>query len=97
MKKINDLEVYNYCEKRWDYYEERDGGYYPSKHDNLVFLDAKEKFNITENEVRNSFNKISKVRANEIVKNMNSEDKKNLLEKIIKNNKETPWGNGLNK
>lgn len=47
---VNNYEVYNYLQKRWDYYEAKDGAYL-DKHDDLVIAEASDKFGITQNQV----------------------------------------------
>ena len=91
------IEIYNYCEERWDSYEKIDGGYYPSKHDSKVLSEAAQKFQITIEQAREAFNVIAKSKAELSVKNLNKNQINNLAEKVVRNNKETPWGMGLDK
>lgn len=87
-----ELEVYEFCEQRWDYYEKRDNGYYPSKHDKLVFNEASEKFQLSVKEVERAFNKIAKLKADMEIGNMTKEQMKEKFKEILEGNKETPWG-----
>lgn len=92
-----DFEIYTFCESRWNYYEKRDKGYFPSKHDSLVFEEASRHFNISLEEVEKSFNKIAKLKADQEVKNMTKKQMVDTFENILRNNKETPWGQELDK
>lgn len=97
MERKKELEIYNYCEERWDYYEKRDGGYYPSKHDNTVLNEAANKFNITSKEAERAYSKISSEKANKMVKGLSKKQIVAKTEEIVRGNKETPWGMGLDK
>ena len=89
---IRELEIYNYCENRWDHYEKADKGYYPSKHDKKVLEDASTHFSITVEEAYQSHKLIAKTIADKEMKGLTEEEKVELFEKILRNNKETPWG-----
>ena len=49
------MDIYNYLQARWDYYERRDGEYISPEHDRLAFSDACKKFGITEKTVHSIF------------------------------------------
>ncbi|AGK96770.1 hypothetical protein [Clostridium pasteurianum] len=91
----DELKIWEYCENRWDFYKQKDGGYYPSKHDDVVLNEVADKFNISAKEVKCIFNKVSYDKAQDQIKGMTQEQIKNELEKVVRNNKETPWGKGL--
>lgn len=91
----NDKKIYEFCEKRWDHYERKDNGYYPSKHDSKVLEEAGNEFGITSAEVEKAFNSISAMKANLEVLGLTQEQKLEMARQILKGNKETPWGQGL--
>jgi transcription termination factor Rho len=90
-----ELKIWKYCEGRWNFYKQKDNGYYPSKHDIVVLTEVADKFNMSIKEIESVFNKVSYDKAQEQIKGMTKEEIKNELEKIARNNKETPWGKGL--
>lgn len=57
-----DLEIYNFMQARWDYYEERDGEYEIGLHDALVSEEAGEKFGVTADEAIEIFKKVEGTR-----------------------------------
>jgi hypothetical protein len=91
-RQIDDLVIYNYCEERWAYYKKLDGGYFPSKHDYKVFEDTVRKFDITVNKAEHAFNRIAKIKADKEVKGMTKQEMVKEFERIVTDNKETPWG-----
>ncbi|NMM64374.1 hypothetical protein HBE96_17275 [Clostridium sp. P21] len=94
-KRFTDVQVYTYCKERWAFYEKLDGGYYPSKHDSVVLEEAAKKFNITSYKAEQIYSRVSAAKTNKECKNLNKEQMDQLLECIVRNNKETPWGQGL--
>lgn len=83
--------IYNYCIKKWDELKEKDEGYFPSKHDDVVFEDAAKHFNLTEDEVNKIFSEVSKEIADKNVKGLTQEEKLQQLKQIVRDNAENPW------
>lgn len=88
----DELNIRNYCLRKWDEYKERDGIYSPSKHDNLVLSDAAEHFNMDINEIERIFNKVDSVISNEMVSKMSFSEKLKLWNEILEDNANSPWG-----
>lgn len=59
---LQELEIFNYLQSRWDFYESRDTNYIPERHDSIVFSDGAQKFNLSEDDVRKVFNRIERIR-----------------------------------
>ena len=98
MATIEESSVFEYCEKLYRELDERDGGYYPFRHDKYVFSKAASNFSITENEVNRIFNEYSKQAADiemeKIKKLPIAIRKKVILQKasdILKNNQDLPF------
>ena len=89
------MEIYEACEKRWDVYEKMDGGYYPSKHDELVLKEVAQKYNLDVKKVKEIHDMVSKVKAEIEIKGMSKEQGAKEFEKVLRKNKETPWGKGI--
>lgn len=90
---INENAVYQFCQDRWDYYQAKDGGYYPSKHDPKVFEDVSKKFCITTEVAKEIFGKVDKVHVQQQhIEKMSKAELAQMFDKIIKGNAETPWG-----
>lgn len=90
---INQNEVYQYCQDRWDFYEVKDGGYYPSKHDHRVFEDAAQEFGMTSEAVMKVFDKIDKLHVQQQhIERMSKTQMAQMFDNIVKGNAETPWG-----
>ena len=87
-----ELSIYNYCRQRWNYYENRDGGYYPSKHDSKVLEETASYFSLSIQEVEDAFNKVDKIKVNEMMKKLTLEQKMQLGVNILEGNAESPWG-----
>lgn len=88
----NDLAIHDFCEGRWEFYLKRDGGYFPSKHDGLVFQEAANEFNVTPEEAIQAFDRVSKVKAEAAVKGLSISQMRQKLIDIVEGNAETPWG-----
>lgn len=86
-------QIYMYCKNRWNYYENRDGVYLPSKHDKKVFEDASMKFGLTEIQCEEYFDMIDKPLAEQKVKDAVQSGKVlELCDEVISGNGENPWG-----
>lgn len=84
-------EIYGYCELQWDKYESEDGGYFPSKHDKLVFQNAAIHFNMHVDDVYAAWETVSVVKARQPVGSMTREQIFSSLNGIVKGNAESPW------
>ena len=51
MATFKDREIFEFCENLYIQLKKQDNGYYPHKHDKLVFQKASEYFGICEDEV----------------------------------------------
>lgn len=59
---LRELEIYNYLQSRWNFYEARDGKYISEKHDDVVVLETAKKFGLSSTEVLKVFNKVDKIK-----------------------------------
>ncbi|MDT3698851.1 MAG: hypothetical protein RO469_05430 [Thermincola sp.] len=98
MPTIEEGSVFEYCERLYRELDEKDGGYYPSRHDKYVFSKAATNFAITEEEVDRIFNEYSKQAADiemEKIKRLPIAVRKKILLKkasdIMKNNRDLPF------
>lgn len=85
-------EIHDFCEKRWEFYKEKDGAYFPSKHDTKVFDDVSEHYGLPCQLIEEIFNEVSKEKAEAMVKGMNKKQMAQMFDQIVKGNAETPWG-----
>lgn len=90
--------VFEYCEKFFRELDNRDGGYFPSRHDHCVFSQTASEFSISEDEVNRIFNEYSKQAADIEIEKINrlplAVRKKVLLKRasdIVKNNRDLPY------
>jgi hypothetical protein len=91
-----EVEFYMFCQRRWESLKQKDAGYYPSRHDKVVFREAAERFGISEEEALEQFNWIDKKLVEHKTKNMTPEELtpeelKQALIKIVLENKESPY------
>lgn len=98
MATIEESAVFEYCEKLFRELDDRDGGYFPSKHDGYVFNQTALNFHISEEEVGRIYNEYSRHAANLEIEKINRLPKairKNVMMKragnIIKNNRDLPF------
>lgn len=92
-----ELEIRNYCRDRWRHYEEVDNGYYPKRHDSMVFSDAAKKYGISDEDAEAIFKKVDRVIADEQVSKMSTAQMVALFEHGLRRNKESPWGRFLDR
>ena len=52
MATLRERDVFEYCENLFEKLKKEDGGYYPHKHDRLVFEKTAEHFSISDENVR---------------------------------------------
>lgn len=83
--------IYNYCIKKWDDLKEKDGGYFPSKHDDVVFEETAKHFNLSVDEVGKIFSEVSKEIADKNVKGLTQEEMLKQIKQIVGDNAESPW------
>lgn len=91
MDTIKEKELYDFCNSRWEYYIAKDGGYYSSKHDEIVFRETSEKFGVTPEEAYEIFQRVGKPIADEEVSKMTPREIRDTAIKIIIDNKENPF------
>jgi len=98
MSKIENGRIYEYVENLYDDLKMKDGGYFPSKHDKVVFESAANEFDITKEEAEKIYNSFSKVakklefKLNRLPKKQRQEKREEILSNILKNNKDLPFG-----
>lgn len=91
MDRTRKKSVYNYCQRLWGELEQRDNGYFPSKHDSVVFQMASEKFEITIEEAFKIFDEIDKVISKKEVSEIPKNNYMDELKRIVENNQDSPW------
>lgn len=98
MATVEESAVFEYCQGVFRKLDERDGGYYPSRHDKPAFSQTAEHFSISEAEVDRIFNEYSKQAADiemEKIKRMPPALRKKVMEQrakdIFRNNRDLPY------
>jgi hypothetical protein len=98
MATIEESAVFEYCQKLFDDFEARDGGYYPSRHDKDVYTQASAYFSISEIDISRIFDVYSRQAAEIEMQRINklpSPIRKKAIEKrardIMLNNKDLPF------
>ena len=92
-RKFDAKKIYQFCKDRWDYYEQQDGAYLPSKHDKQVLEDASKAFNIPVSACEYWFKKVDKPLAEKKVQQgIARGEYRKLCEEVLVGNGESPWG-----
>src|SRR4051794_24301786 len=98
MSKFEEGRVYEFVENLFSELVQKDGGYYPSKHDPEVFQKSSEKFNEPEEEILRIYNSFGTIIAGKEVQKLNKLSKKKrdarrkeMLTNIVKNNRDLPY------
>lgn len=98
MATFRDREVFEFCERTFEELKKKDNGYYPHKHDKVVFERASKHFGISIDEVDRIYDSYTKVAAQiEIMKIKRLPKKKRKeammrkMQDIILNNKDLPF------
>ena len=101
---VDSAAIYQFIERKYDELEEKDGGYYPSKHDNHVFKKASERFSISLEKVERKYNEYKKVEDEILLKRIDKypsalrkKKQKELAVEIIRSNKDLPWSSNSDK
>lgn len=84
--------IHDFCDSRWQFYINRDGAYFPSKHDQVVLQEAANEFHITPEEAEQAFQRVAKVKADAEIKGMSKSQMVEMFKDIVEGNAETPWG-----
>lgn len=63
MATLRERDVFEYCENLFEKLKKDDGGYYPHKHDRMVFEQTAEHFSISEENVRKIYDSYTKLAA----------------------------------
>ncbi|ABO51523.1 hypothetical protein Dred_3020 [Desulforamulus reducens MI-1] len=99
MSKIENGRIYEYIENLYDDMKAKDGKYYPSKHDKLVFASAAKEFNITEGQAEKTYNSFSQLvakklelRLSRLPKKERQKRREEIFANILKNNGDLPFG-----
>lgn len=91
--KFDAKKIYQFCKDRWDYYEQQDGAYLPSKHDKQVLEDTSKEFNIPVSACEYWFKKVDKPLAEKKVQQgIARGEYRKLCEEVLVGNGESPWG-----
>ncbi len=98
MAPVQNRDVFEFCEKLYNHLHKQDNGYYPHKHDPVVFQSASEKFDISVENAEKAFRSYKKIAANIEMMRINRLPKKKkqatLMKKmqdIVRNNKDLPF------
>lgn len=98
MATFKEREVFEFCEKLFEQLNKQDNGYFPHKHDKIVFDKASEHFNISKDEVGKIYNSYTKLAANLEIMKINrlpkAKRKAAMMRKmqdILLNNKDLPF------
>lgn len=98
MATIEESAIFEYCEEIFRKLDERDGGYYPSRHDKPAFSQPAEHFSISEAKVNRIFYEYSKQAADiiiEKIKKLPFPLRKRVMEQrardIFRNNRDWPY------
>lgn len=90
--------VFQFIENKYDELESKDGGYYPSCHDKLVFEMAAIEFDITPSKAEKKYLEYKELEAQLVVKKLNRLPKAlkkkremEMLSNIVKNNRDLPY------
>jgi len=90
--------VFEYCEQVFNELHEKDGGYCPSKHDNVTFERAAKQFDISIAEVDRIYNDYSKLAADieakkiaKLPKAVQNKVRMRRMQDILLNNKDLPF------
>ena len=59
---LQELEIFNYLQSRWDFYESRDANYIPERHDSIVLSEGAQRFGLSEDDMHEVFNKVDRIR-----------------------------------
>lgn len=63
MATFKDRDIFEFCENLYVELKKQDNGYYPHKHDKIVFQKAAENFDISEDEVDRIYDSYTKCRT----------------------------------
>ena len=63
MATLRERDVFEYCENLFEKLKKEDGGYYPHKHDRLVFEKTAEHFSISDENVHKIYDSYTKLAA----------------------------------
>lgn len=98
MATIEESAVFEYCENLFRELEQRDGGYFPSKHDKVAIGQTAQRFSISEHEVNRIYGEFTKQTADiemEKIKRLPPAMRKRVMEKklsnILRSNKDLPF------
>ena len=98
MATLRERDVFEYCENLFEKLKKEDGGYYPHKHDRLVFEKTAEHFSISDENVRKIYDSYTKLAAQmEMLKIRRLPKKKQQaammrkMQDIVLNNKDLPF------
>ncbi len=98
MATMEDAKIFEYCENLFDKLKERDGGYYPSKHDSYAIEETAKHFSISIDEVNRIFHEFTKQTAEIEMTKINKLPpalrKKVIMERganILRENKDLPF------
>lgn len=98
MATIQDSAIFEYCETEYEKLNAKDNGYYPSKHDNIVFQNAANHFSMKQSEIEKIYMDYTKLLADIEIKKIKklpiNEQKIAMSQKfrdVLCNNKDLPF------
>lgn len=98
MATIQESSIFEYCESVYDELKKKDNGYYPSRHDKVVFERASSHFSMSQNEVERIYSdytkQIAEIEMRKIKKLPLKKQQKAMADKfrdILCNNKDLPY------
>lgn len=98
MATFKDRDIFEFCENLYVELKKQDNGYYPHKHDKIVFQKAAENFDISEDEVDRIYDSYTKLAAkvemmkiNRLPKEKRKAAMMRKMQDIVLNNKDLPF------
>ncbi len=98
MINLEDGYIYEFIENKYSELRDRDGGYYPSKHDEEVFKEASVKFDMTIEELDKVYDSFQQVSVQQQIKKLDKLPKVlrekrrfEMMRDILKNNRDLPF------
>lgn len=98
MATFKDREVFEFCENLYIELKKQDNGYYPHRHDKMVFQKAAEHFSISEDEVDRIYDsytklaaKVEMMRINRLPKEKRKDAMMRKMQDIVLHNKDLPF------
>ena len=98
MATFKERDIFEYCERFYNQSHQQDNGYFPNKHDKLVFQEAAKKYGIGEKDVEKLYDSYTKLEAkaemmriNRLPKAKRKAAMMRKMQDIMLNNKDLPF------